>query len=117
MPRSTTKNSKSYEEIVRQTVVDPDSSARPTLEQEQAGREGFRALDTDERALQERVLGALKASGVDIFSVTVEITRDLVTLRGRVTDSGMLGTLEDAVARVPGVETVHNLVVVGSVAG
>src|ERR1041384_3461452 len=45
IPRSTTKNSKSYEEIVRQTVLDPDSSKRPTLGQEQAAREGFRALD------------------------------------------------------------------------
>jgi osmotically-inducible protein OsmY len=114
MSQKTAGKPRSYEEIVRQTVVDPDSSARPTLEQEQAGREGFRALDADERALQERVLGSLKTSGVDIFSVTVEITRSLVTLRGRVTDSGMLSLLEDAVARVPGVDTVHNLVVVGS---
>jgi osmotically-inducible protein OsmY len=107
------KNSKSYEEIVRQTVVDPDSSARPTLAQEQAAREGFRALDADERALQDRVLGALATSGAEIAGVTIEVTRDLVTLRGRVADAGMLSPLEDAVARVPGVGTIHNLVVVG----
>jgi len=114
MSRSTVKNPRSYEEIVRQTVVDPDSSVRPTLEQEKSGREGFRALDADEVTLQQRVLGALASSGTDISRVTVEITRDLVTLRGRVPDSGMLRVLEDTVARVPGVDTIHNQVVVGS---
>jgi len=112
--RTTSKKPNSYEEIVRQTVVDPDSSVRPTIEQEQAGREGFRALDADERALQERVLAALASSGIDIFGLTVEATRSLVTLRGRVADAAMLRTLEDAVARVPGIDTIHNQVVVGS---
>jgi hypothetical protein len=114
MSRSTVRNSKSYEDIVRQTVVDPDSSQRPTREQEAAAREGFRALDADERLLQERVLGALASSGADISGVTVEITRDLVTLRGRVSDSSMLRVLEDAIARVPGVDTIHNQVVVAA---
>ena len=114
MQRTTSIKPNSYEEIVRQTVVDPDSSVRPTIEQEQAGREGFRALDADERALQERVLAALASSGIDIFGLTVEATRSLVTLRGRVADAAMLRTLEDAVARVPGIDTIHNQVVVGS---
>jgi hypothetical protein len=112
MSRSSVKNLKSYEEIVRQTVVDPDSSERPTLEQEAAGREGFRALDPDERLLQERVLGAI--SGADISGVTVEVTRERVTLRGRVANSGELRMLEDAVALVPGVDTIHNQVVVAA---
>ncbi|HET7500407.1 MAG TPA: BON domain-containing protein [Kofleriaceae bacterium] len=102
----------SYEEIVRQTVVDPDSSVRPTLAQEKASREGFRALDKDERALEQRVVAALATSGAEISHVTAEITRDLVTLRGRVPDVSMLGVLENAVARVPGVETIHNQIVV-----
>jgi osmotically-inducible protein OsmY len=114
MSHGTVKTPKSYEEIVRKTVMDPDSSVRPTLGQERAGLEGFRALDSDERALQERVLAALASSGIDIYGVEVELTRDLVTLRGRVGDPGMLRTLEDAVARVPGITTIHNLVVVGS---
>lgn len=114
MPRSTTKNSKSYEEIVRQTVLDPDSSKRPTLGQEQAAREGFRALDEEESALQGRVQAALASSGLAVSGVTVEITRDLVTLRGRVLDNGTLRALEDAVARVPGVDTIHNQVVIAS---
>jgi osmotically-inducible protein OsmY len=105
-------NAKSYEEIVRQTVVDPDSSVRPTLEQEKAGREGFRALDEDERTLERRVRAGLATSGADISRVTVEITRDLVTLRGQVPDVAMLSELENVVARVAGVGTIHNQVVV-----
>jgi len=112
MARNTDRNPKSYEEIVRTTVVEPDSSARPTLGQEERAREGFRALDGDEQGLQDRVLGALASSGVGA-TVTVEVTRELVTLRGRVSDAGALRALEDAVARVPGVGTVHNKVVVG----
>jgi len=114
MPRNTDGNRNSYEDIVRKTVVEPDSSARPTEPQEQAAREGFRALDVDERALQEQVERALMTSGVDISGVTVEVSRERVTLRGRVVEARSLQVLEDAAARVAGVDTIHNLVVVGS---
>src|SRR5689334_1639598 len=40
MPTKSTRNPKTYDEIVRATVLDPDSSVRPTKEQEQAAREG-----------------------------------------------------------------------------
>jgi len=112
MSSTTGKNSSSYDDIVRKTVVDPDSSTRPTKDQERQAREGFRALDGDERALQDRVQQALATTGA--AGVTVEITRDRVTLRGRVHDPALLRTVEDAVAGVPGVETIHNQVVVGS---
>jgi hypothetical protein len=112
MTRHTSEPSTRYEEIVRRTVVDPDSSVRPTREQIQAAREGFRAVDADEQALHDRVGGAIAALGV--AGVTIEVSRELVTLRGRVADTDMLRALEDAVARVPGVNTVHNQIVVGS---
>lgn len=108
------RNPKSYEEIIRKTVVDPDSSARPTLEQEQAASEGFRALDTDERGLHARVVQALAATGAVGVTVEVEVDRDLVILRGRVTDPALLRTFEDAVASVPGVTTIHDQIVVTS---
>jgi len=111
MARNTDGNPRSYEEIVRRTVVDPDSSVRPTLEQEQAAREGFRALDADEQALQDHVVRAVNSTG--ITDVAVEVTRDLVTLRGRVADPSLLRSLEDAVANVPGVTTIHDMVIVG----
>jgi osmotically-inducible protein OsmY len=46
-------------------------------------------------------------------AVTVEVTDEVVRLRGQVPDAATLRALEDAVAVVEGVETVHNLVVVG----
>lgn len=99
----------SYDDIVRRTVVDPDSSQRPSKDQERQAREGFRAVDDDEAALQTRVQAALSG----IAGVTVEVTRDLVTLRGRVADTDALRAAEDAAARVPGVDTIHNQIVVG----
>jgi BON domain len=112
MPRQPGQNPKSYEDIVRQTVVDPDTSSRPTREQVEQAHTGFRALDADEQALHDRVVDALAASGVT--GVTPEVSGNLVTLRGRVTDVSRLRTIEDAVAAVPGVTTIHNLVVVGA---
>jgi BON domain len=112
MPTTAGRNPKTYEEIIRKTVVDPDSSVRPTLDQERAAREGFRALDTFEQDLHERVVQALVAAGAP--SVTVEVSRDLVTLRGRVADIALLRTIENATASVPGVSTIHNQIVVGS---
>jgi hypothetical protein len=94
---------------VRRTVVDPDSSSRPSPDQVQDAREGFRALDSDEQDLHDRVAAAVAA----MPGVTVEVARDLVTLRGRVPNPAALRALEDAVARVPGVETIHNQVVIG----
>jgi osmotically-inducible protein OsmY len=114
MPSKTGDKPKSYDDIVRATVVDPDSSSRPTRAQEQLAREGFRALDPDEQRLQDLVQQALAGSGANITGVAIEVSRERVTLRGRVPDVAMLHLLEDAVARVPGVETIHNQVVVAA---
>ncbi|HSR96504.1 MAG TPA: BON domain-containing protein [Kofleriaceae bacterium] len=114
MPRNTERNPKSYDEIVRSTVVDPDSSVRPTKQQEKEAREGFRAVDAGEQALHSRVVQALASAGGDTSSVSVEVDGDLVRLSGQVPDSKMLRSIEDAVAGVAGVETIHNQVVVGS---
>jgi hypothetical protein len=104
----------SYDDIARRTVVEADSYVRPTREQEQAAREGFRALDADEQVLYDRVRQAIASLGADAAEVTAEVSRELVTLRGRVRDVAMLRRLEDAVAYVTGVETIHNQVVVGA---
>lgn len=112
MSRNTGRIPQSYDEIVRQTVVDPDSSVRPSVAQEQAAREGYRALDEQEQALRDRVAGALATAGPSAGDVTVEINRDMVTLRGRVPHPAMLRVIEDAVAGVAGVSTIHDQVVV-----
>lgn len=114
MPRNSARNPSSYDDIVRRTIVDPDSSVRPTREQEQVAREGFRALDADEQVLYDRVRQALAGLGSDAAGVTAEVSRELVTLRGRVATAEMLRRVEDAVAYVTGVETIHNQIVVGA---
>jgi osmotically-inducible protein OsmY len=114
MARNTVRNPSSYDDIVRRTVVDPDSSVRPTREQEKAAREGFRALDPDEQVLQDRVQQALATLGPGASRVTAEVSRELVTLHGQVSEAAMLRKLEDAIAYVTGVETIHNQVVVAA---
>ena len=84
---------KTYDDIVRTTVPEMDSSMRPTREQEQQAREGFRATDADEQALSARVSGALAGSGLDVSKVNVEIERDRVVLRGQVTDTQTLARI------------------------
>jgi hypothetical protein len=112
MPRTTSRNTRSYDDIVRETVVDPDSSKRPTREQVRAAYEGHWALDEEESALSARVVEALARSRADVSGVTAEVTHELVTLRGQVPESRMLRAIEDAVAAVPGVSTIHNQVVI-----
>lgn len=114
MARNTVRNPSSYDDIVRRTVIEPDSSTRPTREQEQAAHQGFRALDPDEQVLHDRVVQALATLGGDASKVTAEVSRELVTLRGRVPDIAALRRIEDAVAYVTGVETIHNQVVVSA---
>jgi hypothetical protein len=114
MAHKSPENTKSYDDIVRATVVDPDSSVRPSPAQVKAAHEGFRAVDSDEAELVHRVHAAIAASGADITAVTVEVSRDLVTLRGRVPRVEMLRQLEDAVALVPGVSSIQDQVVVGA---
>lgn len=117
MSRNTLRNPSSYDDIVRRTVVDPDSSVRPTRDQEKAAREGFRALDPDEQVLQDRVQQVLGTLGTEASGVTAEVSRELVTLRGQVGNAALLRKLEDAVAYVTGVETIHNQVVVAPPSG
>jgi hypothetical protein len=114
MSRTTVQKPSTYDDIVRRTVVDPDSSTRPSREQEQAAREGFRALDPDEQVLHDRVAQAIAGLGPDAARVTPEVSREIVTLRGQVRDAAMLRRIEDAVAYVTGVETIHNQVVVAT---
>jgi len=106
---------RSYDEITRQTVPELDSSFRPSPEQEKAAYDGTRILDHDEQRLYARVVDALlDVTNIDPTGIAVEIDRDRVTLRGRVTDPGALDRLERRVEGIGGVGTVVNLLVVGS---
>ena len=102
----------SYDEITRKTVPEPDSSFRPTKDQERAAFEGERILSSDEAELHAKVAEALRSSGLDLSEVSFEIDRTRVTLRGRVDDHHVLPMLENIVRDVPDVGDIVDLVVV-----
>lgn len=100
---------KTYDEIVRKTVPEPDSSFRPSPEQVKQAYEGFRALDPDEQALQQRVQAAIGGRG----DITVEIDHDRVVLRGRVRDAGDLRRIPEIVRGIDGVGSVDDQLIIG----
>lgn len=71
-------------------------------------------MDADEQIIHDRVQLALTGLGDRAARVTVEVNRELVTLRGQVSDLATLQAIEEAVARVTGVETIHSQVVVAA---
>ena len=108
------KKPPTYDEITRRTVANPDSSFRPTPEQEKQAREGFRALDADEQKLHDRVQQALATSGVKLDGVVVEVERDQVTVRGQVRDAQALSRIPDVIRGVPGVADVRDQLVIAA---
>jgi hypothetical protein len=106
---------RTYDEIVRKTVPDPDSSWRPSQEQERQAFEGFRHLDAQEQDLFDRIDEVLATSGHDLHAVTLEVDRDRVILRGTVQNHEALAHVLDRVRSVDGVgEVVDRLVLAGS---
>lgn len=111
MPQNTPR---SYDDITRRTVPEPDSSFRPTKDQERAALEGERILSTDEQSLHDKVADKLRRSRLDIAEVSIEIDGTRVTLRGRVDDHHTLPLLESAVREVGEVGDIVDLVVVNA---
>jgi hypothetical protein len=103
---------KTYDDIVRATVPEPDSSWRPSKAQEARAFEGFRALDPEEQALADRVHDALVAAGLDASKLQIEIDRDRVILRGQVRDHTALMKIPNVVGQVDGVSAVVDQLVI-----
>ena len=101
---------KSYDDIVRETVVEPDSSRRPTKEQELDSVNGPRSLRPDEQALEARVRQTLTQLGVR--DIDLEVVNESVTVRGSVPTPELAMRAADAVSAVAGVERVDNQLVV-----
>ena len=110
----TTRPPKSYDEITRATVPEPDSSWRPSKEQEQVAYEGFRAMDDEEQQLHRRVLSALSSAGIDPSRIQIEVDRDRVTLRGQVRDDATLTRVSQVVGEVDGVRAVLDQLVIAA---
>ena len=100
---------KTYDEIVRKTVPEPDSSFRPSPEQVKQAYEGFRALDVDEPALKARIEAVL----VGHPGVEVEVDHERVILHGRVESAEELDRVPDLVRAVEGVGVVEDKLVIG----
>ncbi len=105
---------RSYDDITRNTVPEPDSSYRPTADQERAAFAGERILSSDERVLHDAVSSALGGSGLDVSDVTIEIDDARVTLRGRVAAIHLLPRIEAVVRNVASVGDIVDLLVVDS---
>ncbi len=103
---------RTYDEITRATVPNPDSSWRPTPEQERRAKEGFRALAPDEQRLCDRVHDTLLAAGIDTTTIHIEADRDRVILRGHVRDHHALNQIPDLVGDVEGVGSVVDQLVI-----
>lgn len=104
----------SYDEIVRRTVPEPDSSWRPSDETEQAAYEGTRILSADEQLLYARVSDALlELHDLDLADINLEIERTRVTVRGHVRDAKTMTLVEERIADVDDVTEVLNQLIVG----
>ncbi len=103
---------RSYDEIVRGTVPDLDSSRRPSKAQEQEAREGYRDMDDGEKLLYARASDALIGVGVPLGAVQLEIARDHLTLRGHVVDINTVLRVEQAMRELEGIASVDNKLVV-----
>ena len=104
---------KSYEEIVRATVPDPDSSWRPSIEAERRANEGERELDDEEKELYARVCDKLLSiPDVDVSGVQVEVERTRVYLRGHVSDYRDLPRIESCVSSIEGLDEIVDYLVV-----
>ena len=112
-PHPTPPVARSYDEIVRRTVPEPDGSWRPSPSQERAAQAGARHLDELELALHARVSEALQDAPLDaIEALDVEIHGDHVILHGRVRALHLITDLERRIRMVDGVAAIENRLVV-----
>jgi len=107
-----TRVPKSYDEITRATVPEPDGSWRPSDQQVRQASEGFRALDAREQALFDRVDSALAAGGEALDHVRIEVTHDCVTLRGHVRSPAAINRALEIVRTIKGVGAVLDRIVI-----
>jgi osmotically-inducible protein OsmY len=97
---------RSYDEIVRRTVPNPDSSWRPSSDEEQRALNGWRAPTPEDKALCDDIHDALIAGGIDASAVKVEADCEHVVVRGVVHDRACAERIVEIIDRVPGVRAV-----------
>src|SRR6478735_8707952 len=103
---------RSYDDITRATVPEPDSGYRPSEEEERRAFDGYRALDPDESALHAKVMDALRDSGINWQGVAIEVSGKTVAVRGTVDEASDLMRIPQLIREVDGVESVDDRLVV-----
>jgi hypothetical protein len=101
---------RSYDEIVRRTVLDPDGAYRPSPEQVRRAYRG--ALTSYEEGMFELVHDALLEAGVDNSQLQIVVEHDWVVLRGAVRNAREAAHIADVVERIPGIRGITDLIVV-----
>ncbi|HEU0033350.1 MAG TPA: BON domain-containing protein [Kofleriaceae bacterium] len=102
---------------MRATVPDPDSSFRPTHEQEAESGEEFRSgrmaaqMTADEQELYARVASVLLGEE-SLGDIGFEVDRDRLILHGSVRDAAALRRIERLVEDIDGVRSIDNRIVV-----
>lgn len=104
--------SRTYDDITRATVPDPDSSMRPSTDQVRDAFAGYRALDAEESALHARVMDALRDSGMNWQNIAIEVEGGRVAVRGTVDDDEALSRIPDLIRNVEGVDHVDDRLVI-----
>jgi osmotically-inducible protein OsmY len=110
---------KSYDEIVRATVPEPDSGFRPTRDEEQLARHrdpddhsthGHTQRELDTLA---RVEAALRADpNIDTSDVHLDIDREALVITGTVPGTSTSARIDDVVGAIDGVERIANQLIV-----
>jgi hypothetical protein len=107
------KRPTTYDEITRRTVIEPDTSFRPSRDEVHRAYRGYRALDPVEQQLDARIRVVLAAMGPDAAHVKIEIDGDTVALYGTVVNQDTLARVAEAVRAVEGAKTVIDELVIG----
>lgn len=101
---------RSYDEIVRRTVLDPDGAYRPSPEQVRRAYRG--ALTSYEESIFELVHDALLEAGIDVGALQIGVEHDWVVVRGAVRSPREAAHIAEVVEQVPGVRGVTDLIAV-----
>src|SRR6478672_7345904 len=97
---------RSHDEIVRRTVPNPDSSWRPTSEEERRSLEGWAAPRVNEQVLHDDIHDVLILAGIDATMLRIDVDRSRVIMHGEVRDRAMADRIIGLVEKVPGVTSV-----------
>ena len=102
---------RSYDEIVRRTVPNPDSSWRPSREQEKYAQ--HHVLPPELQGICDDIHDALVAAGIDANALRCIVDAEHVVVRGWAADRKSADHILEIVERVPGVKSVIDQITVG----